>query len=79
MLSDRKFGPQRVPVSPLLAVGRVHHHLVQLRKRLRAGLFVESGEPREVHQFATLVSLGWGAWFVPLFSAMVQLRLLSGT
>ncbi len=35
VLSDRAFGPDRVPVSGLLATGRVHHHLVQLKKRSR--------------------------------------------
>lgn len=48
VLSDRAFSADRVPVSSLLATGRVHHHLVQLKKRSRVGLLVESGEPREV-------------------------------
>jgi len=58
VLSDRTFGPNRVPISSLLATGLVHHHLTQLKKRTRVGLFVESGEPREVHQFCTLVGYG---------------------
>ncbi len=56
VLSDKAAGPQRVPVSPLLATGCVHHHLIGLKERTRVGLLVESGEPREVHQFCTLVS-----------------------
>ncbi|KAL6762553.1 hypothetical protein V8C86DRAFT_1824990 [Haematococcus lacustris] len=58
VLSDRGFSSERVPVSPLLAVGRVHHHLVQLRQRSRIALVVESGELREVHQYCTLVGYG---------------------
>ena len=30
VLSDRAFGPKRVPVSCLLAAGRVHHQLIQV-------------------------------------------------
>lgn len=60
VLSDRAAGPDRVPVPSLLATGRVHHHLVSLRQRTRIGLLVDSGEPREVHQFCTLVSLRLG-------------------
>eukprot|EP00983_Pelagomonas_calceolata_P041485 1138089-Pelagomonas_calceolata.AAC.13 len=50
VLSDRNFGPERAPVSSLLALGCVHHHLVHLKMRSRVGLFVESGEARELHQ-----------------------------
>ena len=32
VLSDRAFGPKRVPISCLLAAGRVHHQLIQVRK-----------------------------------------------
>jgi glutamate synthase domain-containing protein 2/glutamate synthase domain-containing protein 1/glutamate synthase domain-containing protein 3 len=59
VLSDRKMGPSRVPIPSLLAVASVHHHLVREGTRLRAGIILESGEPREVHHFATL--LGYGA------------------
>ena len=59
VLSDRLMGPSRAPVPSLLAVAAVHHHLVREGTRLRAGIILESGEPREVHHFATL--LGYGA------------------
>jgi len=42
-----------------MAVGAVHHHLIRAGKRMKASIIVESGEPREVHHFATL--LGYGA------------------
>eukprot|EP00198_Chlamydomonas_reinhardtii_P003746 XP_001693082.1 glutamate synthase, NADH-dependent [Chlamydomonas reinhardtii] len=57
-LSDRGYGPNRAPVPSLLATGAVHHHLVQLRLRSNVGLLVDSGEPREVHQFCLLVGYG---------------------
>jgi glutamate synthase domain-containing protein 2/glutamate synthase domain-containing protein 1/glutamate synthase domain-containing protein 3 len=61
VLSDRRTGPRRVPIPALLAVGGVHHHLVKAGTRLRAGLVLESGEPREVHHMATLIGYGCSA------------------
>jgi glutamate synthase domain-containing protein 2/glutamate synthase domain-containing protein 1/glutamate synthase domain-containing protein 3 len=61
ILSDRAVGPHRVPVPSLLAVSAVHHHLVIEGTRLRAGIILESGEPREVHHFATLIGYGASA------------------
>ncbi len=61
ILSDRNLGPRRVPMPSLLAVAAVHHHLVLERTRLRAGIILESGEPREVHHFATLIGYGASA------------------
>jgi glutamate synthase (NADPH/NADH) large chain/glutamate synthase (ferredoxin) len=61
VLSDRGVGPKRAAIPSLLAVAAVHHHLVREGTRLQAGLVLESGEPREVHHFATLISYGASA------------------
>src|SRR5215217_83840 len=61
ILSDRALGPERAPIPSLLAVGSVHHHLVREGTRLQTGLVLESGEPREVHHFATLIGFGASA------------------
>jgi glutamate synthase (NADPH/NADH) large chain/glutamate synthase (ferredoxin) len=61
ILSDRRVGRERAPIPSLLAVAAVHHHLVRAGTRLRAGLVLESGEPREVHHFATLIGFGASA------------------
>src|SRR3954447_21346625 len=61
ILSDRALGPERAPIPSLLAVGSVHHHLVRKGTRLQTGLVLESGEPREVHHFATLIGYGASA------------------
>jgi glutamate synthase domain-containing protein 2/glutamate synthase domain-containing protein 1/glutamate synthase domain-containing protein 3 len=61
ILSDRFVGPRRAPIPSLLAVSAVHHHLVREGTRLRAGIILESGEPREVHHFATLIGYGASA------------------
>lgn len=59
VLSDRLAGPERVPISSLLSLGAVHHHLINERQRMRVGLIVETGEAREVHHICVL--LGYGA------------------
>jgi len=61
VLSDRDAGPDRVPIPSLLAVGGIHHHLVRNGLRNHVGLVIESGDPRTVHQLATLVGYGAGA------------------
>jgi glutamate synthase (NADPH/NADH) large chain/glutamate synthase (ferredoxin) len=61
VLSDRSIGPSRAPIPSLLAVAAVHHHLVREGTRLRVGIVLESGEPREVHHFATLIGYGASA------------------
>ncbi|HXA54609.1 MAG TPA: glutamate synthase-related protein [Solirubrobacteraceae bacterium] len=61
ILSDRSINARRAPIPSLLAVSAVHHHLVREGTRLRAGIVLESGEPREVHHFATLIGYGVSA------------------
>ena len=61
ILSDRNLGPERVAMPSLLAVGAVHHHLVRRGTRLRTGLVIESGEPRNIHHMATLIAYGAAA------------------
>jgi len=58
VLSDRAIGPNRVPVSALLACGAVHHHLVSRAMRTRIGIVIETGEAREVHHHCLLVGYG---------------------
>nr|MBE5725852.1 putative glutamate synthase 1 [Cucujiformia] len=59
ILSDRKAGPDRVPISSLVALGAVHHHLIETRSRMKVALVVETAEAREVHHICVL--LGYGA------------------
>lgn len=58
ILSDRALGPDRVPVSALLATGAVHHHLVKKARRTQVGLILETGEAREVHHHCLLIGYG---------------------
>ena len=59
ILSDRGVDENHVPIPSLLAVSALQQHLVSTKKRTAVAMILESGEPREVHHFATL--LGYGA------------------
>ncbi len=61
IISDRSAGRELAPIPSLLACAGVHHHLIVRGLRQRCGLVVESGEPREVHHFATLIGYGASA------------------
>lgn len=58
ILSDRLTGPNRVPLSALLATGGVHHHLVKQKKRSDIAIMVDTAEAREVHHMCVLVGYG---------------------
>ncbi|MCR5099608.1 MAG: glutamate synthase large subunit [Lachnospiraceae bacterium] len=59
ILSDRGVDENHVAIPSLLAVSALQHHLVVTKKRTQLSVIIESGEPRSVHHFATL--LGYGA------------------
>ena len=59
ILSDRGVDENHVAIPVLLAVAALQHHLVQTKKRTQLSIVLETGEPRTVHHFATL--LGYGA------------------
>ena len=59
ILSDRGVDENHVALPSLLAVAAVHMHLVKTKKCTAMSIIIESGEPRTVHHFATL--LGYGA------------------
>jgi glutamate synthase domain-containing protein 2/glutamate synthase domain-containing protein 3 len=61
ILSDRGVDPDHAPIPMLLATGAVHHHLVRQGLRTQCGLVCETGEARDVSQFAVLVGYGAGA------------------
>ncbi|XP_055847027.1 uncharacterized protein LOC129912694 [Episyrphus balteatus] len=59
VVSDRNAGGGRAPVSALLALGALHHHLIETLHRMKVGIIVETAEAREVHHICVL--LGYGA------------------
>jgi glutamate synthase (NADPH/NADH) large chain len=61
ILSDRGVSRREAPIPSLLATSGVHHHLVRQGLRTRCGLIIETGDAREVHHVALLMSYGAGA------------------
>jgi len=61
ILTDRGINAPMAAIPALLAVSGLHHHLIRRGTRTKVGLVLESGEPREVHHFALLLSFGCGA------------------
>lgn len=58
ILSDKGVDKDNAPIPSLIAVGAVHHHLIRKKTRIDCSLVVESGDIREVHQFATHIGFG---------------------
>ena len=59
ILSDRGVDENQVAIPSLLCVAAVHNYLVRTKKCTAMSIILETGEPRTVHHFATL--LGYGA------------------
>lgn len=77
ILSDRGVDEYHVAIPSLLAVSGLQQHLVRTKKRTFIAMILESGEPREVHQFATL--LGYGACAINPYLAHESIRQLIDT
>ena len=76
ILSDRDIDEYHVAIPSLLAVGAVSKYLVRTKKRTAMALILESGEPRAVHHFATL--LGYGACAINPYLAQETISELIG-
>ena len=80
ILSDKGVDESHMAIPSLLAVSALEQHLVKTKKKTTISIILESGEPRDVHQFATL--LGYGATAIYPYLAhecieeMIQLNML---
>ena len=80
IISDRGVDENHVAIPSLLAVSAIEQHLIRTKKRTALSVILESAEPRDVHQFATL--LGYGARAVNPYLAeeciteLIDLKLL---
>lgn len=63
ILSDRvgQIGSEFSYIPPLLAVGAVHHHLIQQGLRLKTSLIVDTAQCWSTHHFACLIGYGASA------------------
>ena len=77
ILSDCGVDEYHVAMPSLLALSGLQQHLVRTKKRTSVAIILETGEPREVHHFATL--LGYGACAVNPYLAHETIRQLIDT
>ncbi len=77
ILSDRGVDEYHVAMPSLLALSGLQQHLIRTKKRTSVAVILETGEPREVHHFATL--LGYGACAVNPYLAHESIRQLIAT
>jgi len=77
ILSDKGVDEFRVPIPSLLATSAVNQYLVNTKRKTSIAVILETGEPREVHQFATL--LGYGASAINPYLALDTIRELIDT
>ncbi|WP_455209898.1 glutamate synthase large subunit [Kaarinaea lacus] len=76
VLSDRNFNQDSLPIHALLAVGAVHHRLINEGLRCDANLVVETGTARDPHHFAVLIGYGATAIYPYLaYEAIVGMQL----
>ncbi|MBZ9787468.1 glutamate synthase large subunit [Psychroflexus sp. CAK57W] len=72
ILSDKNINKTHAPIPSLLSTGAVHHHLVKLNLRTKAGIIVQAGDVRETHHYATLI--GYGASAVHPYLALQSIQ-----
>ena len=58
ILSNRKIGPNRVPIPSLIIAGAVHQHLINDGLRHKASIIVDGSDILETHHCATCISYG---------------------
>ncbi|MDR0415150.1 MAG: glutamate synthase large subunit [Prevotellaceae bacterium] len=78
ILSDRGVTAEKAPIPSLLALSALHHHLIDVKKRVQIGLIVESAEPREVMHFALLLGFGASAVNPYMAYAVIDSQIKSG-
>ncbi len=61
IISNRKETDKRAPIPGLIAIGAIHHHLVEQKLRTKAGLVAECSDTWETHHFATIIGYGASA------------------
>ncbi|MBL7857307.1 MAG: glutamate synthase large subunit [Cyclobacteriaceae bacterium] len=75
VISDKKISSEYAPIPSMLAIGAVHHYLVERRIRTLTGLLVEAGDVWEVHHFATII--GYGASAINPYMALETIHFMN--
>ena len=71
ILTDADCLSDHVPVHALLAVGAVHHHLINVAMRCSTNIIVATATARDAHHFACLLGCGATAIYPYLVHALI--------
>jgi glutamate synthase (ferredoxin) len=72
VLSDRKVGAAHAPIPIALAVGALHHRMIDASRRMRASIVVHTAQSWDVHHICALI--GYGASAVNPYMAIATVR-----
>lgn len=75
VISDKQISKEQAPIPSMMAIGAVHHALIEKRLRTHTGLLVEAGDVWEVQHFATII--GYGASAVNPYMAFETIHSLN--
>jgi glutamate synthase domain-containing protein 2/glutamate synthase domain-containing protein 1/glutamate synthase domain-containing protein 3 len=75
ILSDREVDEANAPIPMVLAVGAIHHALIEAGIRIKASMIVVSGDARDSHDLAMLIAAGASA--LNPYLAIDQVRALA--
>lgn len=78
ILSDKGINDKYMAIPTLLALGAVHHYLVKKSLRTKCSIILETGEPRELHDFCVLLGYGADAIYPYLIYEVIKYMLDKG-
>ena len=77
-LSDRQIEESKLPIHAAMAVGAVHHRLINKGLRSECNIVVETATARDSHQFAVLIGFGATAVYPYLAYEIINDQIRSG-
>ena len=77
VITDKLVDEENAPIPSLLAVSAIHHALIKTRLRQNVGLFIETGEARDIMQMVLL--LGYGVSAINPYLVFESIPLLKDT
>lgn len=72
LLTDKTIEKDAIPMHPLIAVGAIHHALIEAGVRYDCDLIIESGWVRDAHHCAALIAYGAAAICPYLAYSLIQ-------
>ena len=77
-INNRKVDEEKVPIPTLLAVGTIHHYLIDKGLRNQVSLIINASDLIETHHLATLISYGADAVYPSLALDTIEQLHLQG-